>query len=319
MSNIGRIIAQCEDIVLGRSVPADIHPSCAVSTFIEAVDPVVCRAPRTTDVHDDCTESSIVGSDLISCTFASPAFVLLSGSNTPRVGYAGDWNNDGISDIVVAGSSTLLSYIGRVFIVFGQNGPIDNIITLSDVAINQKGVRINAISGGDGLGNSISYASDWNNDGIPDIVIGAFNADSGNGEVYIVFGQNGSTGGTIELSTLVADQNGVIITTDTSIVGFQGLGKTVSYAGDWNKDGIDDIIIAGTSGGAYIVFGQDGSTGGTISLTTLVFDQNGAVIDVGTATLDKVSNAGDWNNDGTDDVVIGDTAGTGQVQIILEA
>ncbi|VEP11265.1 hypothetical protein H1P_10050 [Hyella patelloides LEGE 07179] len=95
------------------------------------------------------------------------------------------------------------------------------------------------------------------------------------------------------------------------IVGEEGeLGNiTVSNAGDINSDGIDDLIV-GAPGAeeAYIVFGStedfdrelnvsdlDGSNGFKLSGIEASGDQLGS----------SVSNAGDVNGDGIDDVIIG--------------
>ena len=72
---------------------------------------------------------------------------------------------------------------------------------------------------------------------------------------------------------------------------------TSSNAGDINNDGIDDLII-----GARVVFGGTNlGSGGTLNLSDLN-GTNGFIIN-GSGT--SVSNAGDINNDGIDDLIIG--------------
>ncbi|MDZ8223555.1 MAG: integrin alpha, partial [Nostoc sp. ChiVER01] len=96
-------------------------------------------------------------------------------------------------------------------------------------------------------------------------------------------------------------------------------GHSVSNAGDINNDGIDDLIIGAIfadpngnsdAGQSYVVFGRTnlGSRGtGTFYLSNLNgtngFFINGIAAKNYSAT--SVSNAGDINNDGIDDLIIG--------------
>ncbi len=93
-------------------------------------------------------------------------------------------------------------------------------------------------------------------------------------------------------------------------------GFSVSSAGDVNGDGIDDIIIGayladpnGTNnaGESYVVFGSSSGIGSSLNLSDLD-GSNGFVIngiDIGDNSGISVSNAGDVNGDGIDDIIIG--------------
>ena len=83
-----------------------------------------------------------------------------------------------------------------------------------------------------------------------------------------------------------------------------GFNADLSNAGDVNNDGIDDILIA-NGNRVYVVYGDNSiGTPEDFNLDNLN-GQNGFVIDVNGSLETRVSNAGDVNNDGIDDFIIG--------------
>lgn len=92
-------------------------------------------------------------------------------------------------------------------------------------------------------------------------------------------------------------------------------GAAVASAGDFNSDGIADLIIgapnadtgAQFAGAAYIVYGSDGGFSHPLDLSTI--DASSGMLVIGVAQFDSVgtsvASAGDVNGDGFDDVVIG--------------
>ncbi|MHC0061785.1 Ig-like domain-containing protein [Nostoc sp. UIC 10890] len=237
------------------------------------------------------------------------------------VSNAGDINGDGIDDLIIGADGADPNgniYAGESYVVFGGSS-VGSTGSLNLSSLNgSNGFVINGIDARDGSGRSVSNAGDINGDGIDDLIIGARNADpNGNrdaGESYVVFGGSsvGSTG-SLNLSSLNGS-NGFVI---NGIDAYDNSGFSVSNAGDINGDGIDDLIIGainadpnGTrdAGESYVVFGGSsvGSTG-SLNLSSLN-GSNGFVIN-GIDVLDysgvSVSNAGDINGDGIDDLIIG--------------
>jgi hypothetical protein len=174
------------------------------------------------------------------------------------------------------------------------------------------GFVINGIDGSDRSGTSVSGVGDINGDGIDDLLIGAnYARPNGNiyaGESYIVFG-TATPPASIDLDTL--GSHGFVI---NGIDAGDNSGISVSGAGDFNGDGIDDLLIGAfyadpngnnIAGESYVVFGT-ATPPSSIDLDTL--GSHGLVIngiDVGERSGYSVSGAGDVNGDGIDDLLIG--------------
>ncbi|MEO8666085.1 MAG: FG-GAP-like repeat-containing protein [Ignavibacteria bacterium] len=193
------------------------------------------------------------------------------------VSSAGDVNGDGTDDLIIGAlRSASGSGTGRVYFYIG--GP------------NMETSYITYVSGeasDNYFGSSVSSAGDVNNDGYDDIIIGAFGYGSGTGRAYIYYGG--------EFLDNVAD---VVMTGEANT----SFGYSVSKAGDVNNDGYDDVIVSGdaynfNTGKAYIFFG--GAAMNNVADVTMT----------GEAAFDyfgrSVSEAGDVNGDGYDDVIIG--------------
>jgi flagellar hook assembly protein FlgD len=236
---------------------------------------------------------------------ASQADVILTGEKSYNcfgvsVSTAGDVNSDGISDVIVGAyyNNVGVTKVGRVYIFYGGtsfSGSLD---------ANQADVIVTGETLYDYFGSSVATAGDVNGDGISDVIVGAHNYAAGGhyaGRAYIFYG------GASFSSSLDASQADVILTGENL---YDYFGSSVSSAGDVNGDGISDVIV-GTNGNyvsgystnrAYIFFGSTSFSGS-------VDASQADVIVTGENSRDwfgsSVSSAGDVNDDGISDVIVG--------------
>ncbi len=100
----------------------------------------------------------------------------------------GDINGDNITDLVL-GAHAANSGLGASYVIFGSQSPFPASFNLSQLN-GSNGFSIPGIAVSGRLGASVSTAGDINGDNISDLVLGAFNASSGLGASYVIFGQN---------------------------------------------------------------------------------------------------------------------------------
>ena len=213
------------------------------------------------------------------------------------VASAGDFDGDGFPDILVGApkeeSFTPPRNAGAVWIYSGQNG-----------ALLQ---RLNGGEDGDRFGKAIAGGSDFNQDGVLDIVIGA------PGKFIDGLGPVGSV-------SVFSGSDGALLHEWYGRFNGDRFGNTLAIAGDVDADGVDDIIIgvptatpnlAVEAGSAFVYSGRDG---------TLIHQWHGSKF------LDNlgrsVAGAGDIDQDGHADLIVGipgkDTAdeySVGQVNV----
>jgi predicted protein tyrosine phosphatase len=242
---------------------------------------------------------------------------IIPGEKDDNLGYSvsstGDINGDGIGDLVIGSPLSDpdgKSNAGVTYVIFGSTEGFD--LTLNPSTLGTKGFVINGDQAGDQSGRSVSNIGDINGDGVDDLAIGApFSSINGDdsGAAYIIFGSKQSDyfSNPIELSDL--GSKGLIIKGSNSA---HNAGWAVSSAGDFNGDGINDLLIGATNRGdnrngeSYVIFGKEGGFSSTIDLSNIGLNDGLKIISDDLNNLGySVSDAGDINQDGIDDLIIG--------------
>jgi hypothetical protein len=202
---------------------------------------------------------------------------------------AGDLDADGYDDIVIGASlaeypDTDYTSAGVAYVYYGNDSGINHTPTI--LQSNQAGAN---------FGYSLSPAGDLNQDGVDDLMVGAYFYNStytDEGAVFIYYGRRGLGVNTIPSDTLVGGMNNI------------RFGISITLAGRLNDDEYDDIIIGAyqygtpqTIGAAYVYYGSANgvSSSSRTFLTEGLYNQNYGM---------NVGSVGDYDCDGFDDVLV---------------
>ncbi|MCB8987505.1 MAG: FG-GAP repeat protein [Ardenticatenaceae bacterium] len=204
------------------------------------------------------------------------------------VASAGDVNGDTYADLIVGAphfdDSTYLG--GAAFVFYGSAAG------LSDQPDWTAGSELN----GARFGFAVAAAGDVNDDGYDDVLIGAYRSNNEQPEEGRAYLYLGSAHGLADEPAWTYESN----QKDAQ------LAYSVAGAGDVNDDGFDDVLVGArwydgallNEGAAFLFFGSEDGLNPTPDWTA-VGGQTGAAF--GTA----VNSAGDTNQDGYDDFLVG--------------
>ncbi|MDQ5984738.1 MAG: hypothetical protein CSYNP_00434 [Syntrophus sp. SKADARSKE-3] len=263
---------------------------------------------------------------LSSIAAGTGGFVINGAGVSDKSGYsvssAGDVNGDGLGDLIVgAPAISAAGKSGNSYVVFGKadTGEVD----LSAVTAGTGGFVIGGLPSGSMTGCSVSSAGDVNGDGYADLIVGAKGTGTGgilDGGSYVVFGKAGME--SVTLSTTSApsyvDSHGATVSDGFALakvhIGINSnVGYSVSGAGDFNGDGLADLIVGSDGNGsnrAFLVYGKTSSETVNLDLVGMTYvDAGGATKTGGVVISDlgnsiAVSTAGDVNGDGLGDLIV---------------
>ncbi|MGE3063896.1 MAG: FG-GAP-like repeat-containing protein [bacterium] len=204
------------------------------------------------------------------------------------VASAGDVNGDGYGDVIVGAEFFDRDNVneGQAFVYLGDSIGLGAFPYWTGES-NQMNSK---------YGFSVASAGDINGDGLDDIIVGAYMFGSGQieeGKVFLYYGSD-------SVISAYPDWE------DESNISYASFGCSVASAGDVNGDGYDDVIIGAylyDSLGSYVgsAFVYYGSSSGLSS----THDWQAVSSQVNSHFGYSVSTAGDVNNDGYDDVLVG--------------
>ncbi len=234
-----------------------------------------------------------------------------------QVSTAGDINGDGLDDFLVSAIG-LNNFAGAVYIVFGNDTGYNGTLQLADID-GTNGFVVEGLMQQNVLGSAVAGFGDINNDGVDDIAIGARGANNNSGAVYFIFGSNNGFDASFSLSTLDGS-NGFVVNAIPQTG--SNLGNAIAGVGDFNNDGIDDVMMAANrdrvdnsspqTGAVYVLFGQQ-SFNASVSTTELNANKGRVIYGIleNGQFGDSVTQAGDVNGDGLPDLVIGEFSSNG--------
>jgi len=153
---------------------------------------------------------------------------------------AGDFDSDGVPDLIVGSPFCSSCTGGRVYVLSGVNGGVL--------------LQLNALVGDRNFGAAVACGQDLTGDGAPDILVGAPTFTGGPGFVRVYDGQTGA----------------IVRTHTPSQPTYFHCGWDVEFLTDVNGDGVSEYVFS-SNAGQGLVEAHDGATG------ALLWEREGAI------------------------------------------
>jgi FG-GAP repeat len=234
----------------------------------------------------------------------------------------GDFNNDGFADLVISVDDEDVGSIvdaGAVNVIYGSPSGLSATVK-PDQVWSQNSPNVEEVAEmDDGFSIALS-AGDFNNDALDDLAIGV------NAEDVVVQGTNVQNAGTVQV--IYGSASGLSATVKPDQLFRQGAGGLDELleeldnfglsltAGDFNDDGRDDLVVgspnenlgAGFEGIIQVIYGSPSGLSTSAVLPDQLFKQGVGGLDDIAEFLDTFGSslaAGDFNDDGRDDLAVG--------------
>ena len=221
--------------------------------------------------------------------------------------FAGDVNDDGIDDIII-GARGYDANRGVVYVIYGRKDSPSSIDVSSPSFSPSHGFKIWGPSAAANtlLGTSVSFAGDTNGDNIDDVIIGS------SGTVFVIYG-NKNFPSSIDVSPANFDPSKGYKIWDSNANTNSSFGVIVRYAGDFNGDTLNDVMIFSqydsSKGANYVIYGsqefhQDVDVNALDFNSSKGFRVHNSSANPSDSYGNRFGFAGDFNNDQIDDILI---------------
>ncbi len=279
------------------AVTACAVPSGVVTTGGDCDDAELNVSPGEAEVCDNGVDDNCDGAGCIESARLSSAYEY-TGAPYEYSGFAvsgaGDVNLDGYADMLVGAiaNDDAASDAGAAYLVLGSASPASASLSTA--------YQYGGESESNFAGYSVAGVGDFDSDGYPDMVVGAYGNDDGGtyaGAAYLILGSavpaSASLSAAFEYRGVTANDQA---------------GGSVAGAGDFNGDGYADLLVgaysnddgATNAGAAYLVLGRASPASASLS-SSYQYTGEASSDYAGTS----VAGGGDVDGDGYSDLIVG--------------